>query len=398
MQIILVLNCGSSSIKFSLFSTLNLIEQMTGLIENIASERCDLQYKIHDQKFQIALANANYETALLQISALIKTHFANQIVAIGHRVVHGGEYFSKPTLIDANVIEKIAACIELAPLHNPANLEAIKIFTQLLPNIPQIAVFDTAFHQSLTEKAYLYALPYEFYQKNKIRRYGFHGTSHQYITEKTAEILKIEPNKINLISAHLGNGCSLCAIKHGKSIDTSMGMTPLEGLVMGTRCGDLDPGIFAFLTQTLQLDASKIDQILNKKSGLLGISQLSNDMRELFHQGDSLSKLAIEIFCYRLAKYIASYFILFEKLDALVFTAGIGENSPTIRETVIAQLKALNYSLDQKKNLTHGKGSHGIISNQDSPLVLVIATREEYQIAKSSLGLIGETSWRKPSY
>lgn len=391
MQNILVLNCGSSSIKFSLFSTL-LNEQMTGLIENIASKRCHLQYKIHDQKFQIALADANYEASLLQISELIKIHFANQIIAIGHRVVHGGEFFSAPTLINTEVIEKIAACNELAPLHNPANLEAIKIFSQLLPNIRQIAVFDTAFHQSLPEKAYLYALPYEYYQKYKIRRYGFHGTSHEYIAKKTAEFLTIGPNKINLISAHLGNGCSICAIKNGKSIDTSMGMTPLEGLVMGTRCGDLDPGILAFLAEKLQLDAKEIDQILNRKSGLLGISQISNDMRELFQHSDSLAQLAIEVFCYRLAKYIASYFILFEKIDALVFTAGIGENSAEIREKVIDQLKIFQYVLDQKNNQIHGINSRGVISSETSPLVLVIATNEAYQIAKSSLDLIEKTS------
>lgn len=315
-KLALVLNCGSSSIKFALIDPLSEQTVVSGIKEQLDQEK--------------------YSIALDEILTELAHH--NNIVAIGHRVVHGGEKFTTSALINDDVLAAIDQCAELAPLHNPNNLLGIHATLKAYPKLPQVAVFDTAFHQTLPMQAFLYAIPYELYQKHHIRRYGFHGTSHRFVAKKAAEILKKPLEKSSFITAHLGNGCSASAILNGKSIDTTMGLTPLEGLVMGTRSGDVDPGLHVYLAKSLNYSITDIDKLLNKKSGLLGISQLSNDMRTLSqaaNSGNELAAMAREIFSYRLAKTIMALHVpLQHKVDALVFTGGIGENDSEIRNKV----------------------------------------------------------------
>lgn len=324
---ILVLNCGSSSIKYRLFEGDK--ELAIGLIEKIGEKGS----KIRDHKQGIALM-------IKQLLESKKIKSVSEIKAIGHRVVHGGE-LSKSCIINRKVIDIIKKFSPLAPLHNPVNLKGILEMQKILPKIPHVAVFDTAFHQTMPEKAFIYALPYEFYNRYGIRRYGFHGTSHQYVAQRAAAILKKPFNKSNIITCHLGAGCSITAIKNGKVIDTSMGFTPLEGLVMGTRGGDLDPGVIIHLADKLKMNIHKIDDILNKKSGLLGISGIGKDMRPILKSRNKRAKLALEIFCYRLKKYIAAYAAILGKVDAIVFTGGIGEHVPLVR-------KSDRYSISEK--------------------------------------------------
>ena len=313
-MIIAVINSGSSSLKFKLFDmdTKEVLKSL--LIENIGDE--DSKIKSHHE----ALESIDVDFTSLDV--------------IGHRVVHGGEDFKSPTLIDETVIERIRKLIPLAPLHNPANLDGILVAKKLAPNTPQIAVFDTAFHSTMTKQAYLYALPYEMYEKYKIRRYGFHGTSHSFVAKESAKILNKDLNKLNLITLHLGNGASICAIENGKSIDTSMGFTPLEGLVMGSRSGDIDSAIVIYMQRELGMSFDEVDKLLNKKSGLLGICD-KNDLRKIIDSKDEKSKLAIEMMVRRIKKYIGSYMALLRRVDAIVFTGGIGENSEYIRERVL---------------------------------------------------------------
>ncbi len=295
----------------------------------------------------------------------------NEIFAIGHRVVHGGVQFKKPTIINDEVVSKIRECFELAPLHNPANLAGIEACIELLPEVKQVAVFDTAFHQSLPEHAYIYGLPYEYYEKYNLRKFGFHGTSHQYVAHEAARILKKHLNKLKLVTCHLGNGCSVTAVKNGKSVDTSMGFTPLEGLVMGTRCGDIDPASVIFLADKEKISLPEIDRVLNYKSGLKGISGLSNDMREIkkaAREGNKRAKLALDIFIYRITKYIGSYIAAMGGVDAIVFTAGVGENEKDIREKAV-------------------KGLFNFL-NKNKVKVLVIPTNEELMIAKQTYHLV----------
>lgn len=347
---ILVINCGSSSIKYKLFDmpSEKLIEK--GAIEHIAqnSPRAKGYY-------------AGLKTILGKISS---------VDALGHRVVHGAEKFKKPVLINAKVIRKIKECSAIAPLHNPANLAGILACKKLLPGLKQVAVFDTAFHQTLPACAYIYGLPYEYYKKFGIRKYGFHGSSHEYAANEAARILKQPLERLKIITCHLGNGCSISAVAEGKSIDTSMGFTPLEGLVMGTRCGDIDPALVGYIMQKKKFNLSQMDAILNKASGLQGISGISNDMRVLENKiklGNKRAKLAIDVFVYRIKKYIGAYTGIMGGCDALVFTAGIGENQKRIRERICASL----FDYLKKK-----------------PEVLVIAANEELMIARQSYSLI----------
>ena len=365
---ILVLNCGSSSIKYRLFD--NQKSVFSGLIEKIGEKNSGIK---------------NYESGLrLMLKQLLKSKkikAVSEIKAVGHRVVHGGN-LSKPCITDKKVIKAIREFSEFAPLHNFANLKGILTMHKILPKIPNIAVFDTAFHQSLPEKAFIYALPYEFYKKYRIRRYGFHGISYQYISERASKLLKKPLNKLNLIMCHLGAGCSMTAFSKGKVIDTSMGFTPLEGLVMGTRTGDIDAGILIYLSRKFKMTPDKLDDLLNKKSGLLGISGISKDLREILkkHKKSKRCKIALEIFCSRIKKYIAAYAALLGNVDAVIFTAGIGENSPMVR-TLSADIPLLGMKIDEKKN-KQGNEKEAIISSNSSKIrILVIPTNEEKMIA-----------------
>ncbi|MCH9811231.1 acetate kinase [bacterium] len=373
---IFVLNCGSSSIKFQLIEPHSHEVILKGLAENIGSKRCQIKHA----GGTLSLPGTGYEEVIAAILELLQPYQAD-IKGIGHRVVHGGEHFSESALITDEVIAKIKDCNSLAPLHNPANLKGIEIFRKSFPMLPNVAVFDTAFHMSLQKQAYLYAIAYEHYEKFHVRRYGFHGTSHRFITMEAEKLL---PHAKNIIIAHLGNGASVCAVKNGKSVDTSMGFTPLEGLVMGTRSGDIDPGMLPFLGKKLDLNTEGLLQMLNKESGLLGISGISSDMRlleEEMEKGNKQATLAIEIFCYRLAKYIASYEVPTGGADALIFTGGIGENSPLIRKKVIDLLPS--FTLDTKLHQNLARGQAGIISSKGKTIG-VIPTNEELLIAKDT--------------
>ena len=303
----------------------------------------------------------------------------DEIDAVGHRVVHGGEDFAKSVIIDEKVLKGIEDNVEIAPLHNPPNIMGIKACQRLLPNVKQVAVFDTAFHQTMPRESYIYVLPYEYYEKYKIRRFGFHGTSHKYITNRAAEMLGKDVNEVNLITCHLGNGSSICAVKNGKSIDTSMGFTPLEGLAMGTRCGDLDPAILPFLMEKENLSAEELNTLMNKKSGVLGISGVSSDFRDIEtarDEGNERAKLALDIFEKRVRGYIGSYMTELDHVDGIVFTAGVGENSVEMRESIVNGLSSLGIKIDPERNNVRGEDK--LISSDDSSIkVLVIPTNEE---------------------
>lgn len=371
---IFVINCGSSSIKFQLMDPSSDEVHFKGLAENIGSDRCRVKHgnEITD------LPGKEYKDVLSHIIVLLQP-FENEIAAIGHRVVHGGEFFSHSVIVDEKVLSNIKACNHLAPLHNPVNALGIETFMKVYNNIPNVAVFDTAFHMTIPKANYLYAVPYNYYEKYQIRRYGFHGTSHSFITQTSSSILQ---KNSKLIIAHLGNGCSVCAVKDGKSVDTSMGFTPLEGLMMGTRSGDLDPSVVCFLSKQLNISSEEVIKLLNKKSGLLGVSKFSGDMRLLEEkalENHPQALLAIEMFCYRLAKYICSYQVPLGGCDALIFTGGIGENSPYIRQKVVDLLP--NFSIDKTLHEKLKRGQIGIISQKNSPQIAVIPTNEELLIA-----------------
>ncbi len=357
MDVVFVLNCGSSSIKFQLIEPESGNVHLNGLAENLNTSRATLKWSNGSKD----LGKGDYDDALENILHLLDDE---KILAIGHRVVHGGESFSASVKIDAAVLKKIKDCNHLAPLHNPVNALGIEIMGEKFPMIPQVAVFDTSFHQSMPQVAYLYALPHKYYKKLQIRRYGFHGTSHRYVVQKGAEEIGKSLKETSFISCHLGNGCSIAAVKGGKSLDTSMGLTPLEGLVMGHRCGDLDPSIVGFLAEKLQVSSKEVILILNKESGLFGISGISEDMRLLTKSTDPRAKLAIDIFCYRLAKYIAAYLVPLQHVDSVIFTGGIGENASGIRNQVMAHLNPFNLK------------------------ALVIPTNEELMIARDTAAIV----------
>lgn len=385
----LVINCGSSSLKFSLINVETKAVLLYGIAEALATDKANFSLFYQNKKYDELLTTKDHADALAVMFRYLNTfNLADSISAIGHRVVHGAEYFSNSVLITEEVIQAIKKCIPIAPLHNPANLIGIEEAMKLTPHLPHIAVFDTAFHQTMPETAYLYGLPLEFYNNHSIRRYGFHGTSHQYVTEAASHFLKKKKETVNLITAHLGNGVSITAVKGGKSIDTSMGFTPLEGVIMGTRSGSIDPALFTYLHHELGYTVEAIDTLLNKKSGLLGISGLSNDCRELekAHQrGERNATLALELFVYRIAKTIASYLVPLGRLDALVFTAGIGENSIFIREKIVQQLDFMQYEFNEKANQKYIQGKTGVIAKSSSfGVVLVIPTDEEGLIAKEA--------------
>jgi acetate kinase len=390
---ILVINCGSSSLKYQLIESTDGNVLAKGLAERIGINDSLLTHNTNGEKIKIKKDMKDHKDAIkLVLDALVNSDYGvikdmSEIDAVGHRVVHGGESFTSSVLINDEVLKTITDCIELAPLHNPANIEGIKACQQIMPNVPMVAVFDTAFHQTMPDYAYLYPIPYEYYTKYRIRRYGFHGTSHKYVSNRAAEILNRPIEDLKIITCHLGNGSSIAAVKYGKSIDTSMGFTPLEGLAMGTRSGNIDPSIISYLMEKENISAEEVVNILNKKSGVYGISGISSDFRDLedaaFKNGDERAQLALNVFTYRVKKTIGAYAAAMGGVDAIVFTAGVGENGPEIREFILDGLEFLGFSLDKEKNKVRGKET--IISTPNSKVsVMVVPTNEEYMIAKDT--------------
>lgn len=385
---ILVVNCGSSSLKVALFDE-QLNKLASGLAERLGKDDAFATVKGRAERTELA-AGANHQDALKALVTVLQEAglLDDAPAAIGHRVVHGGETFREAALISDEVLEAIEDCASLAPLHNPVNLAGIEATTALFPDAPQVAVFDTAFHQTLPRKAYLYAVPLQLYKDWGVRRYGFHGTSHQFMANEAARLLGKTPATTSIISAHLGNGCSITAIRDGNSVDTSMGLTPLEGLVMGTRSGDVDPGLFDFLANK-GVTSQEVHRLLNNESGLLGLSGQTNDMRslcELADHGHEPSQTAMDVFCFRLARYIGAMMASLDHLDALVFTGGIGENSGLVRRKTLAHLSLFGFTIDDELNHHHGSISDGQIEGADSRFrVLVIPTNEELVIAREAL-------------
>jgi len=382
---ILVINSGSSSLKFALLEPNSGHETLRGLGECLGTDDAVLHVESGQDKRDVPLDGNDHAAVLQTLPALLENVKPD---AIGHRVVHGGEAFSEPALIDDSVLDAIEQCVPLAPLHNPANLLGIRAAMTAFPGIPQTAVFDTAFHQTLPPHAFHYAIPHRLYEKHRIRRYGFHGTSHAYVAMEAAQRLERPLDSLRLLTAHLGNGCSACAIDGGRSVDTTMGLTPLEGLVMGTRSGDVDPNLHAFLKQSEGMSLESVDTMLNKESGLLGVSALSSDMRTLTEaadKGHEQANLAIDLFCYRLAKALLGLCAGLSGLDSLVFTGGIGEHAPAIRARTIEHLALLQLSLDPVANDDHGRQRNGRIDGEGSRAVIqVIPTNEELMIARAA--------------
>lgn len=388
---ILVINCGSSSIKFALVNQAPSQFPLSGLAERLGSHDAVLHWQRGGERDSLMLPNGDHRAALAQLLPLVHGAAGGKLHGIGHRVVHGGEHFTTASRLDQASLRAIRTIAPLAPLHNPANLLGIEAALKLFPDLPQVAVFDTAFHQTLPEHAFRYALPEPLYREHGVRRYGFHGSSHRFVSQRAAELASLAVGDSSWLVAHLGNGCSTCAVVNGQSRDTSMGLTPLEGLVMGTRSGDVDPNLHSHLARTLGWSLERIERLLNHESGLLGLSGLSNDMRSLEQareRGHAGATLAIEVFCYRLAKSLAAMSCALPQLDGLIFTGGIGENSPLIRSKTVAHLKLLDLALDNEANARTIRGVGGPIHAHGHPRVLVVPTNEERQIALDTLALL----------
>lgn len=395
-KLVLVLNCGSSSLKFAILNSESGDEKISGLAECLALDDARIKWKVAGEKFDATLpAKAAHQEAIDFIVDNILSKYPelnDHIIAVGHRIVSGGEKFSESVIIDDNVIKGLEECSDFAPLHNPPALIGISAARKSFPELSHVAVFDTAFHQTMPRKAFLYGLPYKLYRDHGIRRYGAHGTSHRYVANEAANMLGKDLSECNLITAHLGNGASISAIKNGECVDTSMGLTPLEGVVMGTRSGDIDPAIVFHLVNRLGYSLNEVDHMLTKESGLLGLTEVSSDCRwveEHASEGDDAALRAKEVFCYRIAKYIASYSAALDgRLDALVFTGGIGENAAPVRARIIKHLGLLGFAVDEKGNLDARFGASGVISTADSRPMLVIPTNEELVIAQDSAALV----------
>jgi acetate kinase len=385
-NLILVLNSGSSSLKFAVQNTGQRAPVLSGLAERLGGDNPRVTFKDNAGKRTAPLPRADHAAALDAVVAELSARgWIEALVAVGHRVVHGGERFTESVLITPTVIADIEACSPLAPLHNPPALLGIRVALERLADVPHVAVLDTAFHQTMPPEAYLYALPMEQYRKFGVRRYGFHGTSHRFVSREAVALLGLDPADHGLVTAHLGNGASATAVQDGRSVDTSMGMTPLEGLVMGTRSGDIDVGAVLHMMRSEGLDVTEIDSLLNKKSGLLGLSELSNDCRELetaAAKGHAGAILAIGVFVHRLARYIGALAMSLRRLDAVIFTGGIGENSPLIRAKTLARLRPFGMPLDAAANERLIRGANGVITLAGSkPCAAVVATNEEWMIA-----------------
>lgn len=399
-MIILVLNCGSSSIKYQLLNMANNELLAKGIVDRIGIQDSEIKHKTEDgreHKEICSIPNHTKGVDLILKAVVNPEHgvlkSVNEIDAVGHRVAHGGETFTKSALITDHVKEEIEKCIELAPLHNPANLMGIKSMESLLPGIKQVAVFDTSFHQTMPEESYLFAIPYEYYDKYKIRRYGFHGTSHKFVAQKCCDIQGVDIEKVKIISCHLGNGASVAAIKHGKSVDTSMGFTPVDGLMMGTRSGAIDPGVLLFLAEKEGLSIQDVNNVINKKSGVLGISQISSDMRDLeiaAEKGDKKAELAIKMYAYRVRKFIGAYAAVMGGVDYIIFTGGIGENDHSVRKYVCEGLEFLGVQFDVEKNhKLRGKDTE-LTKPGSTTKVFLITTNEELVIATDTKRIVSE--------
>lgn len=395
---VLVINCGSSSLKYQVIDSVSEQVLAKGLCERIGIDgrltyqKAGLEKEITDKAMP-----THKEAISLVLSALTNDKTGalknlSEIGAVGHRIVHGGERFTKSCVIDDEVIKGVEEVSDLAPLHNPANIIGINACRELMPNTPMVGVFDTAFHQTMPEKAYMYGLPYSYYENYKVRKYGFHGTSHSYVSKRVAEIEGKPYEQVKTIVCHLGNGASICAVKNGKSVDTSMGLSPLEGLIMGTRSGDIDPSVIEFIAKKENLDISEVLNILNKKSGVEGISGVSSDFRDLIAaegKGNRRAALALSMFSYSVAKYIGSYAAAMNGVDVIAFTAGIGENTPSVREEVCGYLGFMGVDLDEKVNV-NVHGEEKLISSDTSKVkVYVIPTNEELAIARETVALVG---------
>ncbi|WP_022940420.1 acetate kinase [Psychromonas hadalis] len=394
-KLVLVLNCGSSSLKFAVINANNGDEVISGLAECFNLPDARIKWNVSGKKDAIHLpANSAHSEAITYIvEEIIKKEvgLAEQLIAVGHRIVHGGEHFTQSVIVDKQVLAELKQCSSLAPLHNPAAILGIKAAQEAFSTLPQVVVFDTAFHQTMPEKAFMYALPSHLYKEKGIRRYGMHGTSHLFVSREAAKALNKPLAETNVITAHLGNGGSITAVKGGKSVDTSMGMTPLAGIVMGTRCGDLDPSIIEYLITREDYTLETVMDMLQKQSGLLGISGISSDFRDVANaaaEGHKNANLAIDMFCYRLAKYIAAYTVPLGRVDALIFTGGIGENSDLVREKVLNLLTIFGYQIDEAKNKATKLGKQGIITQENSPIAMVIPTNEEWVIAEDAAALV----------
>jgi len=394
---VLVVNCGSSSLKCQLINMQNEDVIAKGIIEEIGGKAKYSYEKVPAEKVKKELSCANHEDALKLFlddilskeNGVIKS--VDEIDAIGHRVVHGGEKFKSAVLIDSKVIDAIKEFSDLAPLHNPANLVGINACAKELPNKPMVGVFDTAFHQTMPKEAFIYPIPYEYYEKYHIRKYGFHGPSHKYVSNRAAEMMGKDVKQLNIITCHLGNGSSLCAVKKGESVNTSMGFTPLAGTMMGTRCGDIDSSIISFLMKKENLTIDQVENILNKKSGLLGLSGVSSDSRDVenaaWKEGNARAQLALDKFSYTVKEYLGSFTAVMDGLDAIVFTGGVGEKSPETREYVCRNMKHFGIELDSEKNKIRGK--EAIISSDNSKVkVLVVPTNEELMIARETKEIV----------
>lgn len=398
-MIVLVINCGSSSLKFQLVHMDNEVVLASGICDRIGIDGSVLKYKNNngvDEKFEKSMKDHSQAISYV-LEALVDKKIGvikslDEIAGSGHRFVHGGEYFKDSVLVTHEVIARFVECSPLAPLHNPANLMGAEACQKLMPGKPMVAVFDTAFHQSMPQKAYLYGVPYEWYEKYKVRRYGFHGTSHKYVSQRAVDFLGLDPHNHKLIVCHLGNGSSISAIQNGKSKDTSMGMTPLEGLIMGTRSGDIDPGVLEYMAEREGYSIKEIVNLLNKKSGVLGISKLSSDFRDLLDadlSGNDLARLARQAFAYRVLKYVGAYCAVLNGVDAVCFCGGVGENAKFIRGMIVENLKFLGVTLDKEANNVCGQ--EVVISTSDSPVrVCVIPTNEEIMIARDTKTIISQ--------
>lgn len=395
---ILVLNCGSSSIKYALYNMDDKSVMTSGGAERVGLDGAFVKVKLPNGEKKTVMHDIPEHTegvkfifSLLTDPEIGVIKDLNEIDAVGHRMVHGGEKFNKSVVLTDEVLKTFEGCIDLAPLHNPANLKGVKAVSELMPGLPQVGVFDTAFHQTMPAHSYLYAIPYELYEKYGVRRYGFHGTSHRYVSKRVCDFLGVNPADKKVITCHIGNGGSIAAVDGGKCVDTSMGLTPLEGLMMGTRSGDIDGGAITFLEKKLGLDADGMSNLLNKKSGVLGITGISSDMREIESandEGNERAKLALDMYSYRIKKYVGAYAAAMGGCDIIVFTAGVGENQASMREDVCKNMEYMGVKLDVEKNKTI-RGEEAIISTPDSKVtVCVIPTDEELMIATDTMNLL----------
>lgn len=394
---VLVINCGSSSLKYQLFNMNDKSVLAKGLVERIGLEKGMLKHEPSGKdEFEVTKNIPDHKVAVkMMLDALLDDKHGvlkdiSEISAVGHRIVHGGEKFSDSVKITDEVMEVVKECVQVAPLHNPPNIIGIEATQELLPDVPMVGVFDTAFHQTMPEEAYMYGIPYELYEKYGIRRYGFHGTSHSYVSKQAAKFLDMPLEKLKMITLHLGNGSSISAIKGGKSIENSMGFTPLEGIIMGTRCGNIDPSIVPFIMEKEDIGLDEINDYINKKCGVLGISGVSSDFRDLetaAEKGNKRAKLALDVFAYQAKKFIGSYVAAMNGLDVVVFTGGIGENSITMRQSICKDMDYLGIKLDQEKN--NVRGENALISADDAKVkVVVIPTNEELMIALETVSLV----------